>query len=101
MSVKPNRPLYQLPLHLILKNNVALSYLLDFMSAIGSQAYLFFLLNAEGSLTFSLTPLKLSSLKAFYLNRLESSGRAANFEYGIRRIPRSRRIQIFKEVKFE
>lgn len=51
MSVKPNRPLYQLPLHLILKNNVALSYLLDFMSAIGSQAYLFFLLNAEGLLT--------------------------------------------------
>lgn len=40
--------LYQLPLPVILKNNVALSYLLDFMSAIESQAYLFFLLNAEG-----------------------------------------------------
>ena len=42
--------LYQLPLDVILKNNVALSYLLDFMSMIGSQAYLFFLLNAEGNL---------------------------------------------------
>jgi len=44
----PSNRLYQLPLDIILKNNVALSYLLDFMTALGSQSYIFFLLNAEG-----------------------------------------------------
>lgn len=47
MNNHSNR-LYQLPLDIILKNNVALSYLLDFMTSLGSQAYIFFLLNAEG-----------------------------------------------------
>ena len=37
-----------LPLDVILRNNVALSFLLDFMNSIGAQAYLFFLLNTEG-----------------------------------------------------
>ena len=39
---------YQLPLDVILKNSVALSYLLDFMAIIGSQSYIFFLLNVDG-----------------------------------------------------
>ncbi|XP_046643877.1 sorting nexin-13-like [Daphnia pulicaria] len=39
---------YQLPLDFILKNSVALSYLLDFMTVLKSQAYIFFLLNVEG-----------------------------------------------------
>ena len=47
LNSRSNR-LYQLPLDIILKNNVALSYLLDFMTSLGSQAYIFFLLNAEG-----------------------------------------------------
>ncbi len=42
--------IHALPLDVILKNNVALSYFLDFLSSIGEQAYLFFLLNAEGDL---------------------------------------------------
>ncbi|EFX88798.1 hypothetical protein DAPPUDRAFT_41687, partial [Daphnia pulex] len=41
---------YQLPLDFILKNSVALSYLLDFMTVLKSQAYIFFLLNLEGFL---------------------------------------------------
>ena len=40
----------QLPLEVMLKNNVAISYFIDYMSAIGGgcQAYIFFYLNVEG-----------------------------------------------------
>ncbi|XP_045026303.1 sorting nexin-13 isoform X3 [Daphnia magna] len=41
-------PNVELPLEDILKNSVALSYMLDFMACFESQAYIFFLLNAEG-----------------------------------------------------
>lgn len=37
-----------LPIDDVLKNNIALSYLLDFMALTDSQAYVFFLLNVEG-----------------------------------------------------
>ena len=42
--------LFQLPLEVMLKNNVAISYFIDYMSAIGGgcQAYIFFYLNVEG-----------------------------------------------------
>ena len=42
--------LIQLPLEVMLKNNVAISYFIDYMSAIGGgcQAYIFFYLNVEG-----------------------------------------------------
>ncbi|XP_054270445.1 sorting nexin-13 [Macrosteles quadrilineatus] len=40
--------LFMLPLDVILKNNVALSYFIDYMSSVGAQAYLFFYLNVEG-----------------------------------------------------
>lgn len=41
-------PNVELPLEDILKNSVALSYMLDFLACFESQAYIFFLLNAEG-----------------------------------------------------
>lgn len=37
-----------LPLDAILKNNIALSYFIDYVTNIGQQAYLFFYLNVEG-----------------------------------------------------
>lgn len=40
--------LFTLPLDVILKNNVALSYFIDYMTSISAQAYLFFYLNVEG-----------------------------------------------------
>lgn len=40
--------LFLLPLDVVLKNNIALSYFIDYMSSIGAQAYLFFYLNVEG-----------------------------------------------------
>ncbi|XP_063234403.1 sorting nexin-13-like isoform X2 [Bacillus rossius redtenbacheri] len=44
----PGFKLFALPLDVVLKNNIALSYFIDYMSSIGAQAYLFFYLNAEG-----------------------------------------------------
>nr|CAD7199485.1 unnamed protein product [Timema douglasi] len=44
----PGCKLFSLPLDVILKNNIALSYFIDYMSSIGAQAYLFFYLNVEG-----------------------------------------------------
>ncbi|GFG33269.1 hypothetical protein Cfor_05621, partial [Coptotermes formosanus] len=44
----PGTKLVSLPLDDVLKNNIALSYFIDYMSSIGAQAYLFFYLNAEG-----------------------------------------------------
>ncbi|KAL1116862.1 hypothetical protein AAG570_005331 [Ranatra chinensis] len=40
--------LFQLPLDVIMKNNIALSYFMDYMTSIGAQNYLFFYLNIEG-----------------------------------------------------
>jgi len=40
--------LFQLPLEVMLKNNVAISYFIDYMTAIGCQSYIFFYLNIEG-----------------------------------------------------
>ena len=42
------RKLVKLPLDIILKNNVALSYFIDHMSSIASQVYIFAYLNMEG-----------------------------------------------------
>lgn len=42
--------LFSLPLDVVLKNNIALSYFIDHMSSIGAQAYLFFYLNVEGKI---------------------------------------------------
>ncbi|XP_033608688.1 sorting nexin-13 isoform X2 [Cryptotermes secundus] len=44
----PGTKLFSLPLDVVLKNNIALSYFIDYMSSIGAQAYLFFYLNVEG-----------------------------------------------------
>uniref|UniRef100_A0A0K2UHU8 Sorting nexin13like [Megachile rotundata] n=1 Tax=Lepeophtheirus salmonis TaxID=72036 RepID=A0A0K2UHU8_LEPSM len=40
--------LFDLPLEVIVKNNIALSYFIDYMSSLGCQSYLFFYLNVEG-----------------------------------------------------
>jgi sorting nexin-13 len=42
----------------VLKNNIALSYFIDYMSSIGAQAYLFFYLNAEGKAAAILIQIK-------------------------------------------
>lgn len=42
--------LFMLPLDVMLKNNIALSYFIDYMTNVGAQAYLFFYLNVEGGL---------------------------------------------------
>ncbi|KDR10032.1 Sorting nexin-13 [Zootermopsis nevadensis] len=44
----PGTKLFSLPLDVVLKNNIALSYFIDYMSSVGAQAYLFFYLNVEG-----------------------------------------------------
>lgn len=41
-----------LPIDAILKNNVALSYFIDYVTNIGEQSYLFFYLNVEGMYCF-------------------------------------------------
>ena len=40
--------LFELPLEVLLKNNVAISYFIDYMTSIGCQSYVFFYLNIEG-----------------------------------------------------
>ncbi|CAH1788286.1 unnamed protein product [Owenia fusiformis] len=44
----PGQKLYSLPFDVILNNNVALSYFIEFMTGLGFQNYLFFYLNVEG-----------------------------------------------------
>jgi hypothetical protein len=50
----PGTKLFSLPLDVVLKNNIALSYFIDYMSSIGAQAYLFFYLNVEGKQSYYL-----------------------------------------------
>ena len=40
--------LINLPFEVVLKNNIALSHFIEFMSGIGGQGYVFFYLNVEG-----------------------------------------------------
>lgn len=40
--------LFQIPFDVILKNNIALSYFIEYMSSIGCQGYIYFYLNVEG-----------------------------------------------------
>lgn len=47
-TIGPGLELFSLPVEVLLKNNVALSYFIDFMTSIGYQAYIFFYLNIEG-----------------------------------------------------
>ena len=46
--IAPGMKLFDLPIDVILKNNIALSYFIDYMTSIGCQSYLFFYLNIEG-----------------------------------------------------
>merc|ERR1719225_1614641 len=47
-KINPNTKLFNLPLEVILKNNIALSYFIDYMTAVSSQHFVFFYLNIEG-----------------------------------------------------
>ena len=47
-EIGPGMKLFDLPIDVILKNNIALSYFIDYMTSIGCQNYLFFYLNIEG-----------------------------------------------------
>ncbi|XP_077978569.1 sorting nexin-13-like [Glandiceps talaboti] len=47
MTPISNQSLYSLPLDVVLVNNVALSYFIDFMGQVGGQGYLFFWLTIE------------------------------------------------------
>ncbi|RZF41068.1 hypothetical protein LSTR_LSTR002700 [Laodelphax striatellus] len=63
----PGVKLFSLPLDVLLKNNVALSFFIDYMTSIGAQAYLFFYLNVEGwrvSAEQQLSDLALQKMKA-------------------------------------
>ena len=40
--------LFVLPLEVLLKNNIAIGYFIDYMTSIGCQSYIFFYLNVEG-----------------------------------------------------
>jgi sorting nexin-13 len=46
--IGPGLRLFDLPIDVILKNNIALSYFIDYMTSIGCQSYLFFYLTIEG-----------------------------------------------------
>jgi len=46
--IGPGLKLFVLPLDVILKNNCALSYFIDYMTSVGCQAYIFFYRNIEG-----------------------------------------------------
>ena len=46
--IGPGLSLFALPIEVILKNNIALSYFMDYMTSIGCQAYIYFYLNIEG-----------------------------------------------------
>ena len=46
--IGPGLSLFPLPIEVILKNNIALSYFMDYMSSIGCLAYIYFYLNIEG-----------------------------------------------------
>ncbi|XP_059091877.1 sorting nexin-13-like [Tigriopus californicus] len=46
--IAPGLTLFPLPIEVVLKNNIALSYFIDYMSSIGCQSYIFFYLNIEG-----------------------------------------------------
>lgn len=46
--IAPGLNLFPLPIEVVLKNNIALSYFIDYMSSIGCQSYIFFYLNIEG-----------------------------------------------------
>jgi len=47
-KISSTSKLFNLPLEVILKNNVSLSYFIDFMSSLGCQYLVFFYLNVEG-----------------------------------------------------
>jgi len=47
-KINPNTKLFNLPMEVLLKNNIALSYFIDYMTAINSQHFVFFYLNIEG-----------------------------------------------------
>nr|XP_018913034.1 PREDICTED: sorting nexin-13-like [Bemisia tabaci] len=71
-KLSANPRMFSLPLDVILKNNVALTYFIDYMSSIGAGSYLFFLLNIEGWRTSAeqqLSDIKL--IKMVQLNNAE------------------------------
>lgn len=47
-KISTTAKLFNLPLEVILKNNISLSYFIDYMNAIGAQYLVFFYLNIEG-----------------------------------------------------
>ena len=64
-EIGPGMKLFDLPIDVILKNNIALSYFIDYMTSIGCQSYLFFYLNIEGWKVSAE-----SQLQGLYLKRL-------------------------------
>ncbi|XP_076360640.1 sorting nexin-13-like isoform X2 [Tachypleus tridentatus] len=44
----PGVKLFSLPFDMVLKNNIALSYFIDYMTGLRAQCYIFFYLNVEG-----------------------------------------------------
>ena len=46
--IGPGLKLFSLPMDVVMKNNLALSYFIDYLTSISCQAYIFFYLNVEG-----------------------------------------------------
>lgn len=44
----PGSKLFQIPFDVVLKNNIAISYFIEYMASIGQQGYVYFYLNVEG-----------------------------------------------------
>ncbi len=77
--IGPGLALFDLPIDVILKNNIALSYFIDYMTSIGCQSYLFFYLNIEGWKVSAETQIQALALEDLHLkNTIESAGSGSN-----------------------
>nr|XP_006822119.1 PREDICTED: sorting nexin-13-like [Saccoglossus kowalevskii] len=72
LSPLPGQSLYSLPLDVVLENNVALSYFIEFIGQVGGQGYLFFWLTIE---SYKVTAEQ--QLSAYHLQQAESESTGA------------------------
>ena len=76
--ITPGMKLFDLPIDVILKNNIALSYFIDYMTSIGCQSYLFFYLNIEGWKVSAESQLQALELDELHLKNEENPKKGLN-----------------------
>ena len=76
--IGPGLKLFDLPIDVILKNNIALSYFIDYMTSIGCQSYLFFYLNIEGWKVSAETQIQALELEDLHLKNLIDAAGVGN-----------------------